>query len=112
MRGRAPGEWTIPRNLRPLPYPIADPATCRPPPPVERPTSRLVAGRALGLDPVLADRADDDVDDTALIDVVKCGVADALPTDVERGTSRAPRWSIRGAIGESRAVARGVRDPP
>ena len=23
MRGRAPGEWTIPRNLRPLPYPSA-----------------------------------------------------------------------------------------
>jgi hypothetical protein len=55
---------------------------------VERPTSHIGAGRTLGLDQVLAVRADDDVDDAAPLDVVKSGVADAPSLawePVERG---------------------------
>jgi hypothetical protein len=49
----------------------------------ERPSPRLATRRALGPDLVLAVRVDDDVDDTAPIDVVKSSVADAPPADVE-----------------------------
>ena len=55
---------------------------------VERPMPHLATRRALGPDPVLAVRAGDHPDLTAVLDIEEHGVADVPPAGVEAGRAR------------------------